>query len=49
MYKKIHCNIKKFLEEISFWEQSKEYPHADQMLENLLLDHESIIRQRRKD
>jgi starvation-inducible DNA-binding protein len=30
-------------------EVPKEYPHADKILENLLLNHESIIIQLRKD
>ncbi len=38
-----------FRDETRLSEVPKEDPHADKMLENLLLDHESIIRQLRKD
>ena len=38
-----------FTDETRLSEVPKEYPHADKMLENLLLNHESIIRQIRKD
>ena len=34
-----------FIDETRLSEVPKEYPYADKMLENLLLDHESIIRQ----
>ena len=37
-----------FTDETRLSEVPKEYPHADKMLENLLLDHESIIRQLRR-
>jgi starvation-inducible DNA-binding protein len=41
--------LKEFIEQTRLSEQPKEYPEANKMLENLLLDHESIIRQLRKD
>lgn len=41
--------LTEFLEQTRLSEQPREYPDANTMLENLLLDHESIIRQLRED
>ncbi len=46
---KSKSTLKEFLEQTRLSEHPNEYPSANEMLENLLLDHESIIRQLRKD
>ncbi|MBC8076783.1 MAG: DNA starvation/stationary phase protection protein [Chloroflexales bacterium] len=41
--------LKEFLECTTLQEDAGQYPHADQMLANLVTDHESVIRALRQD
>jgi starvation-inducible DNA-binding protein len=49
MGKKSIATMTEFLTKTSLKEQPKQYPEAQQMVSNLLMDHETIIRNLRKD